>query len=55
MNEVKQSDIDLVVNALTNFFQQSIQRQGFNFAEFLNVMESTFKKAGYRDPQRGGV
>ncbi len=55
MSEVKQSDIDLVVNALTNFFHQSIQRQNFNFDEFLNVMESTFQAAGYRDTKRGGV
>ena len=55
MGEVKQSDIDLVVNALTNFFHQSIQRQNFNLDEFLNVMESTFQEAGYREPQGGGV
>ena len=54
MGEVKQSDIDLVVNALTNFFHQSIQRQNFNLDEFLNVMESTFQEAGYREPQGGG-
>ena len=55
MSDVKQSDIDIVVNAFKIFFQLSIKQGGFNFADFLDVMETTFKAAGYRDPQGGGV
>ena len=54
MSDVKQSDIDIVVNAFKIFFQLSMQRKGFNFADFLGIMEQTFKSAGYRDPQGGG-
>ena len=54
MNDVKQNDIDMVVSTLKVFFKVSMQQKSFNFAEFLKIMESTFKAAGYRDPQ-GGV
>ena len=54
MNDVRQSDIDMVVSTLKVFFKVSMQQKSFNFAEFLKIMESTFKAAGYRDPQGGG-
>lgn len=56
MNEVKKSDIELVINSLQKFFMQVNERHVFTIEELTNFMEPIFVKTGYRqNPKRGGM
>ena len=60
MNEVKKSDIELIINALKDFLKQFNETKNFNLQEFFNLMEPKFIEAGYRkqvdvNSQGGGI
>ncbi len=56
MNEVKKSDIELVITSLQKFFMQVNERHVFTIEELTNFMEPIFVKTGYRqNPKGGGV
>ena len=54
MNEVKPADIKLVTDSLEQYLNHMIQTKNIDLQEFVNFMESVFKKAGYRQPPQGG-
>ncbi len=43
------NDYSALNDTLINFAQESFRRQNFNIPNFINVMESVFKKNGFRD------
>lgn len=49
MADVKKKDIELVTNALEDFFKYSLQIKNFNVTDFKNFMENIFGKASYRE------
>ncbi len=48
MSEVKEENINLIINALKEYAQKNETQPTFNPPEFVNFMESKFFKAGYR-------
>ena len=54
MNEVTQSDIELVTNAFKKYFAHLLQTQNFNAEELKNFTEPAFINAGYRDTPKLG-
>ena len=53
MDEVKKSDIELVTNALWQYFEHMKKTRKVNLKEFVNFMEPIFDKAGYRQNPKG--
>jgi len=49
LSDVKQEDMELVTNALTDFFNHASQAKNFTLSELKNFMEKIFKQAGYRE------
>ena len=49
MNEVKKSDIELVINALKDFLDHCIKTNNFDLQKFITCMEPKFEEAGYRN------
>ena len=54
MNEVTQSNIELVTDAFKNYFSHLLQTKNFNLDELKNFTEPAFIKAGYRDTPKLG-
>ena len=48
MSEVKEENINLIMNALKEYAQKNETQPTFNPPEFVNFMESKFFEAGYR-------
>ena len=48
MGDVKQSDIDIIIDALKNYRQRIIDEKKFAPQDFVDFMESKFVDAGYR-------
>ncbi len=47
--QVEQKNIDIVINALKDFYNRIIQTGSFDIAEFINFLEPKFTEAGYRE------
>lgn len=54
MNEVKQSDIQTVLDGLKSCVLQLEKEKIFSLKNFFDVMEDKFKLAGYREPIKAG-
>ena len=54
MNEVKQSDIALVMNALKSYVDKIVESKAVNLQEFVDLIEPLFIRAGYRVPPKIG-
>ena len=52
MNEVKQADIALVMNALKGYVDKVTQSRNINLQELVNAVEPLFIKTGYRTPPK---
>ena len=51
---VSKKNIDLVIDGLENFLQQTIRAQQFSAVDMKNFMEPIFSRASYRDPVTNG-